>query len=213
MDKKEFKQALKKIWYFIWESDSAWSWVVNILLAFIIIKFIVYPGLGFAFQTTHPIVAVVSGSMEHDGSFDQWWGSQDEWYLSKGITKEQFKEFSFKNGFNRGDIMVLRGKKPDDMKIGDVIVYHGRLPDPIIHRVVDVSIEDNAYYFQTKGDHNTNPDQQLVNQNYIVGYAKYQKASKAVLRIPYLGYIKIIFVELIGMPYCKITNNFFPCRG
>jgi len=61
----DWKKILKKTWWFIWESDSIWSWIVNIILAFVIIKFLVYPGLGFAMQTSHPIVAVVSGSMEH----------------------------------------------------------------------------------------------------------------------------------------------------
>ena len=56
---------LKKAWHFIWEDDSVLSWLVNIILAFVLIKFIVYPGLGFILQTTHPVVAVVSESMEH----------------------------------------------------------------------------------------------------------------------------------------------------
>ena len=63
MNKKTRKQ-LKKIWYFIWD-DSIWSWIVNIILAFVLIKFVVYPGLGFLLNTSHPVVAVVSSSMEH----------------------------------------------------------------------------------------------------------------------------------------------------
>ena len=102
MNMKEFKSILHKVWYFIWESDSIWSWIINIILAFIIIKFLVYPGLGFALGTSHPIVAVVSGSMEHDGSFDQWWQSsascdlractQSEFYSEFDIIKEQFRD-------------------------------------------------------------------------------------------------------------------------
>ena len=65
--KKSAKDIWKKVWHFIWEEDSVASWVVNIILAFVLIKFIVYPGLGFALGTTHPVVAVVSPSMEHNG--------------------------------------------------------------------------------------------------------------------------------------------------
>jgi signal peptidase I len=54
-----------KLWYFLWHEDSIESWTINIILAFIIIKFLVYPALGFTLGTSHPIVAVVSGSMEH----------------------------------------------------------------------------------------------------------------------------------------------------
>ena len=61
----DFKQFLKKTWHFIWDDDSIWSWIINVILAFVIIKFLVYPGLGFIMQTSYPIVAVVSGSMEH----------------------------------------------------------------------------------------------------------------------------------------------------
>jgi signal peptidase I len=66
MDKKELKKLWKKVWYFVWEDNSVWSWIVNIILAFVLIKFVVYPGLGFVLTTSHPVVAVVSGSMEHN---------------------------------------------------------------------------------------------------------------------------------------------------
>ena len=62
---KSFFAQLKKFWRFIWYDDSLLSWVLNIILAFIFIKFLLFPGLGFAFQSELPIVAVVSGSMEH----------------------------------------------------------------------------------------------------------------------------------------------------
>ena len=94
---------LKKIWHFIWHENSIWSWIVNIILAFIIVKFLIYPGLGLVMQTTHPVVAVVSTSMEHQGDFNQWWTSQTaecpqlctqgEFYQQIGITKEEFKIF------------------------------------------------------------------------------------------------------------------------
>ncbi len=198
----EFKAVLKKIWWFIWESDSWWSWPVNLLLAFILIKFIVYPCLGFIFGTAFPVVAVVSGSMEHDGSFSDWWlstaycsssCSQGEWYASYGITEEQFKEFSFKNGFNKGDIMVLKGIEPKNIKIGDVLVFQSAYGnEPIIHRVVTTSgDETTGFVYKTKGDHNgdsgnidTNIDQDAV-------------YGKAIFRIPFLAWIKIAFVWLI----------------
>ena len=73
--KKDYKALIGYIWFFIWEDDSVWSWIINIILAFVIIKFMVYPIIGLTLTTSHPIVAVVSGSMEHDGSFDDWWSS------------------------------------------------------------------------------------------------------------------------------------------
>ena len=199
----DLKKTLKRVWHFIWEDDSIWSWIVNIILAFVIIKFIVYPGLGFILQTSHPVVAVVSESMKHDGNFNEWWDKSSNWYVSNGIEKEDFSSFVFKNGFNKGDIMVLKGKSPDSIKIGDIIVFWSAKKDPIIHRVVKKWNDENVYYLQTKGDnYRTNPssisnsflDETKINQNQVVG--------NAIFRIPLLGYIKIWFVELID-----ILNN------
>lgn len=189
-----WKRYLKKIWFFIWEDDSIWSWLVNLVLAFVLIKFIVYPGLGFLLSTTHPVVAVVSESMEHNGNFDDWWEKSGKWYLENGIKKEDFSEFPLINGFNIGDIMVLKGKEPENIKVGDVIVFWSSKRDPIIHRVVKKWKVDDAYYFETKGDNNPGTlktpsvDETRISQDYIVG--------NAVLRVPFLGWIKIIFVTI-----------------
>jgi hypothetical protein len=188
------------------------SWIANIIIAFLLIYFIVYPGLGFLLQTTHPIVAVVSQSMEHNGDFETWWHSpavcskntecsQGEWYSQLNITKEQFAAFPYLNGFNKGDIMVLKGKSPEDIKVGDILVFNNQRPDPIIHRIVKITQKNSIYTYQTKGDHNPRQlldntvDEYNVNYQNAVGYAKYKKASIAVLRIPYLGWIKILFVQ------------------
>jgi hypothetical protein len=65
MDKQMIKSLFKKIWHFLWEEDSAWSWIANIAIAFLVIRFIFYPLLGLVLGTSYPIVAVVSESMEH----------------------------------------------------------------------------------------------------------------------------------------------------
>jgi len=197
MGKKEIKRVLKKTWHFIWEDDSIWSWIVNIILAFVLIKYIVYPGLGLILSTSYPIVAVVSSSMEHDGSFDDWWSSRGGWYASYDVTKDDFLDFDFRNGFNKGDIMILYGTEAKDIQIGDIIVFRSRRPDPIIHRVVKKWEGDGGYYFQTKGDHNADSiasgslNEMSINEEQYLG--------RAVVRVPLLGYVKIWFVELINL--------------
>ncbi|MBU0979610.1 MAG: signal peptidase I [Nanoarchaeota archaeon] len=194
-----------KIWYFIWHDNSVWSWIANIILAFVLIKFIVYPGIGLAFGTTHPIVAVVSGSMEHPGGFDKWWAepascsfgacTQEGWYKEHAVSRETFRRFSMKNGFNKGDIIILFGAKPERLVIGDVIVFRSGRPDPIIHRVVKKTWFNDHYLFQTKGDNN--PDSitsGILNEN---GITEDRIIGKAVLRVPWLGWVKIMFVEMI----------------
>ena len=154
MNKKEGKKLLKKTWHFIWEDNSIWSWIVNIVLAFVLIKFIVYPGLGFILSTSHPVVAVVSESMEHRMEFDEWWKRNNDWYIENGVTKQEFEEFSLKNGFNKGDIILLVGRSAEQIEVGNVIVLNSNGKDPIIHRVVTKMEDNDEIYFQTKGDNN-----------------------------------------------------------
>lgn len=204
MSWKKIKRTWKQMWQFIWEEDTWASWFVNIILAFVLIKFLVYPGLGFAFSTSHPIVAVVSSSMAHeDGSFDEWWASnarcnqklctQEEFYADLAISKEDFKDFKFRNGFNRGDIMILYGTDPENIEAGDVIVFKANRPDPIIHRVMTASENNDRYSFTTKGDNNDASfyfESYIPEENYI---------GRAVIRIPLLGYIKIGFVKILSL--------------
>jgi len=214
-NKSRYVRLLKKSWYFIWYDDSVLSWIVNLILAFLLIKFIVYPGLGLMFGTHYPIVAVVSGSMEHDGSFEDWWTSeaycgeysctqrcaclQQDWYSRKDISEQEFKKYPFVSGFNKGDIMILFGISPEKIRIGDVIVFTSQKPYPIIHRVVSINQPDGRYVFETKGDHNKN----YINDGMLneLSVSESQLLGKAVARIPFLGYIKIWFSEYIVSPF------------
>lgn len=202
MKNNNYKRNLKKVWHFIWEDDSIWSWLVNIGLAFLIIKFLVYPGLGFVLGTDYPVVAVVSGSMEHNGlDFDTWWTTNYNYYSDYAITGEDFKDFPFHNGFNTGDIMVLKGEEPSEIEVGDVLVFQSNRPDPIIHRVIKVwTTGENGqinYHYQTKGDNNPDSirdftlNEMDINESQIVGIAGF--------KIPYLGWIKIGFFKIIQM--------------
>ena len=191
-----FSAFLKKVWYFLWYEDSLLSWFVNLLLAFVLVKFIIYPGIGLLLGTAYPIVAVVSGSMEHNGqSFDDWYDGTT-WYSERGITKEQFINFPFTNAFNKGDIMVLKGIEPKAIKVGDVVVYESsRHVNPIIHRVVNITEDNGHYSFETKGDNNPASDRDLVREEQI------QNTGKAIIRLPLLGWIKIGFVSLLGVVF------------
>lgn len=205
----------KKTWNFIWHEDSVASWVVNVILAFVLIKFLILPGLGFVMGTSHPIVAVVSGSMEHklthpcyingcDESqysicgetfeekfsvdFDAYWNICGERYEDLSIEKETFANFDFKNGFNTGDIMIVGS--PKNFEIGDVVIFwDGKREYPLIHRVV----KKDEHTFTTLGDHNPgfiSTEQNVPNEKII---------GKALFRIPYLGMIKIWFVDFINI--------------
>lgn len=89
--------------------------------------------------------------------------------------------------------MILKGAAPNALKTGDVVVYESpRHTNPIIHRVVTIIVKDNQHFFETKGDNNPAPDRDLVGEEQL------QRTGKAILRIPFLGWIKIGFVSLLG---------------
>lgn len=177
------------------------SWVVNVVIAFILIKFLVYPGMGFALGTTHPVVAVVSSSMEHSGvDFDTWWAQNGDFYVAQGITEDQFREFGLVNGFNKGDIMVLTGPEPQDIKDGDVIVFANQ--PPIIHRVIDIDRQDGMFLYTTKGDNNRVilPIERNIPEDHVLG--------RAWIRVPYLGFVKIWFVQFLQSAACVVSEGF-----
>lgn len=204
--------------------DSFASFIVNIILAFLIVKFLVYPGIGLIVGTNYPVVAVVSGSMEHTSSssclerdsynncikvsktdfnmcgvkvnekktfsLEDYLNYCGNWYEENFIPKQTFFNFPIKNGFNKGDIIALYGT--NNINIGDIIVFKGTMPYPIIHRVVKIN-EDGT--FQTKGDNNfaSREDEKYINKNNIYG--------KAYLKIPWFGWVKITAV-------CGISSIF-----
>jgi signal peptidase I len=165
--------------------DSVISWIVNIILAFLIVKFLIYPGLGLALGTGYPVVAVVSSSMHHNGNFDEWFTEKGEWY---NLDKEEIRKWIFSDGFNSGDIIFLKGA--NDIEVGDVIVFVGNSKNPIIHRIVEVHDD----YYVTKGDNNDDSyialGESHIEKNQIIG--------EAFGRVPILGYVKIIFSEVLG---------------
>lgn len=191
----------QRIWHFLWHEDSLASWAVNIVLAYVLIKFILYPGLGLILGTQFPVVAVVSSSMEHHPSdFDAWWEGHGIFYEQEpwNITREQFAEFPFRNGFNKGDIMVLTGVDPDSMPLGTVIVYKSAKPYPIIHRFIGTNeVPLRGEYLVSKGDNNklifAGPElnEFRVPKDWVFG--------KAWLRIPYLGYVKLWAVDAFNI--------------
>lgn len=200
------KSRWQRIWHFLWHEDSVSSWIVSILLAFILIKYVLYPVLGLLMGTSFPVVAVVSDSMEHNLPFDQWWEQHEDLYLAHNVTKQDFRDFPMTSGFNKGDIIILVGTPPERIERGDIIVFWGGQTYPIIHRVVSIGMDGDGRFFQTKGDNNLgqiiNPP--FLDERHIPSDRPCEDGrcpvvmGRAILRIPYLGWVKILFVEMLG---------------
>lgn len=197
------KQKYRKLKH-IWDKYTQ-GWTGNIIyiaLGFVI-AYALNIALGIALQTDMPVVAVVSNSMyhglqngiicsihpvEYEYSFDSFWKACGEWYASRGIAKEQFLSFQDANGFSKGDMIVVTG---GNIKIGDIIIYDVSYQKyPIIHRVIGMN-QDGT--FETKGD--SNPSQ--IQFEHSV--KKEQIHGKALLSVPLLGWVKIGFMQILGL--------------
>ncbi|NCO11093.1 hypothetical protein CO038_03730 [Candidatus Pacearchaeota archaeon CG_4_9_14_0_2_um_filter_39_13] len=174
------KDGAKRFWKFLNE-DTWQSWLVSLVLAFLIIKFVFFPAMSLVTATPLPLVVIESCSMYHNTDFDNWWEQNEAWYKNRRIDKAEFEEFSFKNGLNKGDIILLWGR--GDYNPGDVVVFQAGLRNPIIHRLVS----ENP--LSTKGDNNAGQlaVEQDIDEEQVIG--------KSVARVPGLGWLKLIFFE------------------
>lgn len=184
--------CVKKVWNFLWHSNSVLSWIVDIVLIFLLVKFVVFPLCSLALVTPLPFVIIESKSMEHEGNLDQWFTLHGTWYLEHNISKQEIKDYwPWKNGLFKGDIIIVQGLKKGDYKKGEVIIFKVTQQNtPIIHRIINVDSEGNETIFSTKGDHN---DGQLP---YEPEVHKEQILGKAIFEIPRVGWIKLFFTEL-----------------
>ncbi|MGA7075988.1 MAG: S26 family signal peptidase [Halobacteriota archaeon] len=207
-----------------WKTDNYWLALLrDILVAFLVVAVIISIVYAYSGSVT-PLVAVQSGSMEHDKAtslLDQ------------------------NNGIYKGDVVLIKkttdvvtykqGINENYMKFGnygDVIVYKPNGDDrtPIIHRAMywvnagdrlpNNQTATHAGYI-TKGDANVDYDQPLlfgsmppvepVKPEWIIGVAQY--------RVPLIGNLRLslptvitplvkVSAECQSMPIFSLTNSF-----
>ncbi|MBI2579115.1 MAG: signal peptidase I [Candidatus Aenigmarchaeota archaeon] len=156
----------------------------EILVAFVA-AFVFYQLLAFATGTPMPIVSVVSQSMYHSSpspyaSFDQWWNEKSSFYISSGISKQEFKAFPNPNGMSRGDLLLVIKEKP---RVGDIVIFQTTTaPYTIVHRVLRINTDGTL---ETKGDANSgqNSYEHSIPEEKIVG--------KVIFAVPLLGYPRL----------------------
>jgi len=91
--------------------------------------------------------------------------------------------------FYKGDILVLSGGEPGQLKVGDIIVYSVSGRDvPVVHRIIKVNPDGS---FQTRGDANSG---QLDFEYYIPQQSVH---GKVFLIVPYLGWVKIGMMQFV----------------
>jgi len=179
----KIKESIKKFWDFMNE-DSWESTIVFLILALIFIKFIFMPFLAFVTGTKYNLVIVESCSMHHSKSLEEI--LSNDIYRENGIFFENTTNWNFKRGFTKGDIIF--SISPKNIQVGDVIIFDSgekNVRYPIIHRII--KIENNT--ITTKGDNNEGllPYEKEIPRERVL--------AKSVARIPFVGWIKLIFFD------------------
>ena len=177
------KKVVQKIWKFLQE-DSWPSFVVTLLIAFIVIKFLFFPGLSLLTGTSLPLVIVESCSMyHHEDGLERTFESSV--YGEYGLELEDTGMWDFQNGFSKGDVIFVVGA--GEPEIGDVIIFNGGARYPLIHRVIG-----DGETYSTKGDNYKTNSRQLSSEKSI---SEDQLIGKALFKVPFIGWAKLIFFE------------------
>jgi signal peptidase len=145
--------------------------------AMFILIIVIFFGAWFSSQiflnTQYPALAVASGSMcTLYGPYCDGW------------------THPFETTLHIGDLIIVQGTDSKDIKAapypdGDIIVF--RRPQAgnelIVHRAIEKRTINGKIFFETKGDGNASPDQDLVPEDNVVG--------KVILRIPWIGHLAL----------------------
>jgi len=84
-------------------------------------------------------------------------------------------------------LIILKGR--EELSAGQIVVFKAGERDPIIHRL----IQSQEQSISTKGDNNVNqlPYEHSISKEQIIG--------NAFIRIPLLGYVKIMFTDFVKL--------------
>jgi signal peptidase len=105
-------------------------------------------------------------------------------------------------GLEKVDFFCIHEFDPNDVKVGDVVVYNGVwFPEPIIHRVINITEVNGTKLFTIKGDHNPVQDPFPVKPEQIV--SRLITIDGHPFIIPKIGYITIylkgFWYQLLGI--------------
>jgi len=90
-----------------------------------------------------------------------------------------------------GDLVLVVKASPNDIHVGDIVVY--KKPDGtfIIHRVIEIKQISGQLYYVTQGDNNPIPDGPGIPYEDVIG--KVVSINDAPVKIPVIGYLSLMF--------------------
>ena len=116
-------------------------------------------------------------------------------FSNNEISLFNFRMFTVISGsmepkYKIGDVLISVETDPNDIKVGDVVSYHGEKRDVkgkvVTHQVINIEKDDQGkYYFHTKGIcENCLVEDPVVSENQLYGVVKYKvKALSAIYKV------------------------------
>ena len=107
-----------------------------------------------------------------------------------------------------GDLVVVKKANIEDVKVGDVIVFHEPREKSkiIIHRVVGRVKVRGQVFLRTKGDNNSKPDPWLVSEEDLIGVAV---GGPRPFRLPLVGKVVLFLRGPVGLFSLAALYAFF----
>ena len=113
-----------------------------------------------------------------------------------------------------GDVIVVKKTDPSSLKVGDDVTYHGTNYEfnglTITHRIINTRVDNDKYYFTTKGIANTIEDPE-INEDNIYGKVIYHTVLFSLVGrlMTNIVIYYIIFVTVgVSFSYELITSFF-----
>ena len=106
---------------------------------------------------------------------------------------------SMEPAFYRGDIVAVEKAdflgihefNPEDVKVGDIVVYDAVWFDqPVIHRIINITEINGTTMYVIKGDNNDRADPYYVTADQIT--ERVVNIGDSPLVIPYIGHISLL---------------------
>ena len=171
-----------------WKSlNRGWKGTILYIFLGVALALATKQALAIGLDTSMPVVAVVSPSMQHDNADVTHYNWLAEYH---DYSRDFVESWSIPTGFLIGDMPIVKGEGDNGYDVGDIVVYSvSGQKFPIIHRIIKVNADGT---YQTKGDNNINqlPYEFAVRDDQIFG--------KVVFVIPKLGYFKVLLTKVMG---------------
>ena len=109
------------------------------------------------------------------------------------------------------DVIISKSEKPQNLKIGDDIVYLGNSGDfnnkIITHRIIDIVNEQNTYTITTQGIANSAPDPEITNSQ-VYGKVIYKSTILSFLSKILNNSVGFYFLILVPLAFLIMAEIF-----